>query len=234
MLKTLKDPEGPWRLKWAATAIFYMQWWQKCVWLSVLNVWFFFRIQKWLEMMGLPPKEHRRWPCLRFELRLCRAPWDWLPHWNKTRCSPMISNGFDASVWCLGLIRESGCDTCFEQDEAQSNADLPVIRSSSHGVRQHLLRQVQFSWSGANPWLLIPGQWYPAAFTNHFIKKIGAIECITKSVFSIKCKTKVLYEMTPFYPWNDPLFHYIVYVEPLFSNHSSSIFESSMNLEARH
>ena len=42
MLKTLKDPEGPWRLKWAATAIFYMQWWQKCVWLSVLNVWFFF------------------------------------------------------------------------------------------------------------------------------------------------------------------------------------------------
>ena len=137
-------------------------------------------------------------------------------------------------VWCLGLILESGFDTCFEQDEAQSNADLPVIRSSSHGVRQHLLRQVQFSWSGANPWLLIPGQWYPAAFTNHFIKKIGAIECITKSVFSIKCKTKVLYEMTPFYPWNDPLFHYIVYVEPLFSNHSSSIFESSMNLEARH
>ena len=34
--------------------------------------------------------------------------------------------------------------------------------------------------------------------------------------------------------WNDPLFHYIMYVEPLFPNHSSSIFESSMKWETRH
>ena len=45
----------------------------------------------------------------------------------------------------------------------------------------------------------IPWAWYPAAFAKHFIEKIGAIECITKGIFSIKCKTKVLYEMTLLY-----------------------------------
>ena len=41
--------------------------------------------------------------------------------------------------------------------------------------------------------------WYPSALAKNFIKRIGAVECIAKSIFSIKCKTKVLYEMTLLY-----------------------------------
>ena len=48
-------------------------------------------------------------------------------------------------------------------------------------------------------YLNIPCAWYPAAFAKHFIDKIGAIECITKGIFSIKCIAKVLYEMTLLY-----------------------------------
>jgi hypothetical protein len=53
-------------------------------------------------------------------------------------------------------------------------------------------------WFSDNGYV-IPCVWYPAALAKHFIEKIGAIECITKGIFSIKCKTQVLYEMTLLY-----------------------------------
>ena len=63
----------------------------------------------------------------------------------------------------------------------------------------------------------------------------NAMPTITSRSLWKPCTIVPLYEMTPSLSMKlTPLFHYTMYVEPLFPSHSSSIFESSMKWEPRH
>ena len=167
MFKDVEDIERSWRsLKVEMSSycnILHAMMTKVCVTVCAKCLIFFLRIQKWLEMMGLPPKEHRRWPCLRFELRLCRAPWDWLPHWNKTRCNPMIATGFDAWVWYLsqGLI--------LALNKTRRN---PMRTSQSYAARLTGSVNTSFARFSSPEVAPIPDYWSPVNDTQRHLQTI--------------------------------------------------------------